>query len=112
MSSKNIPVLNCPKCGKYYIPAKYNCPACGNSQLQEMKIDSKTTIFSFTTIRIPPEVYSDQAPYHIGLVRFEAVPDLMVTARVTGSAGVEIGIGKEVVFTGLDELGYRFSLVS
>jgi uncharacterized OB-fold protein len=109
--SKNIPLIRCPKCGRHYIPVKYSCTACGNRELEEVSVDSKTEIYSYTTIRVPPEIYKDEAPYHIALVRFDDIPDLLVTARVTCSGGAEISVGKEVVFTGIDELGYRFEII-
>jgi uncharacterized OB-fold protein len=93
------------------MPVKYSCTVCGSRELEEVKVDSKTDIYSFTTIRVPPEIYKDQAPYHIALVKFNDIPDLMMTARVTCPGDAEIAVGKEVVFTGIDELGYRFEIM-
>jgi uncharacterized OB-fold protein len=112
MANEGIPVLQCPKCSKFYIPAKYSCAACGNTELQEVKVNSRTSIFTFITVRVPPEVYKDQAPYSLAVVNFEEIPGLMVTARVTCPENSELAIGKEVVFTGKDEIGYWFKLVS
>ena len=112
MATEGIPVLRCPECNSCYIPAKYSCTTCGNSELQEVKVNSRTSIFTFITVRVPPEIDKDQAPYSLAVVDFEEIPGLKVTGRVTGPEGSELAIGKEVVFTGKDEIGYWFKLVS
>lgn len=110
MSSVNIPLLRCPKCGEYYVPAKYSCTSCGNRELEEVTVDSKSEIYSFTTIRVPPEIYKDEAPYNIALVKLKDL-NVMMTSRITCSGETEIAIGQKVLFTGIDELGYRFMAV-
>ncbi|KJS17128.1 MAG: hypothetical protein VR69_06415 [Peptococcaceae bacterium BRH_c4b] len=110
MASKNIPVMRCQKCNSYYVPVKYSCNSCGSRELEIVKVDGTTLIYSHTTIRIPPEVYRDQVPYDIALVILQEIPGLMFTSRVMCSGENKIEIGKEVVFTGTDELGYRFEL--
>lgn len=103
-------VLACTRCQKRYLPQKYVCERCGNAAFEEVKIKGGGEILSYTTIRVPPEVYKDQAPYDLALVALTEAPGLKVTARLLREDERQVKIGDKVELAKVDEIGPWFRL--
>jgi len=103
---KSIPVVQCDQCKALGIPPLYVCRKCGSTTFKETKLPGIGTVYSYTTIRVAPEAYRDQAPYDIAII--ELKPDLRVTARLSSDEAGAIRIGEQVEFQKVDENGYWF----
>lgn len=79
----------CQNCDHETAAPKAACATCGSRNLNTIELPDDGTIYSVTTIYIPPEGF--ERPYNIGLV---SVGNARVTARINGEAA----IGDEVVF--------------
>ena len=104
----SMTILRCNSCGAFSIPPKYFCPQCSDSGLKEWKASGAGEIYSFTTIYVAPEIFKDQAPYDIALIKLKE--GAKVTARVKNPEKVEMKIGAKVNFCGKDATGYLFEL--
>lgn len=105
---KKMPLVECPSCGKAAVPPEYVCRKCGQTELRDIAVAGNGTIYTFTTIRIAPEAYRDQAPYDIAVVELD--PELRVTARIVpGGSEAPLTIGQAVTFDHVDEAGYWFA---
>lgn len=61
----------CKKCGKRYYPPRLVCSECGGRKFVAYKLPEEGKLQTFTVIRVPPSQFSDQAPYAIGIVKFD-----------------------------------------
>jgi hypothetical protein len=74
--------------------------------VEEVELNGRGTILSFTTIRVPPETFKGKEPYHIAVI--ELPEQIRLTARLVGG---EPEIGAEAVFVGQDEEGMAFRVL-
>jgi uncharacterized OB-fold protein len=103
----DLKVVKCTSCGKFFVSA-FVCDRCSSENFEEAVINGKGKIFSFTTIRVAPEIYKDQAPYDLALI--DLPENLRVTARIKKDPAQNIAIGKEVTLTGTDATGCWFAI--
>lgn len=91
-ASNQLMLLKCETCGKLFIPPRYVCAECGGNQFVETVSSGEGEILTYTTIRVPPAGFEDQAPYDICVIRLSE--GINVTARIVaqeGGKGPEIG---------------------
>jgi uncharacterized OB-fold protein len=81
----------CQDCDHETAAPKAACAVCGSRSLRTVELPETGTVYSVTTIHVPPEGFEE--PYNIGLV---AVGNARVTARIDG----EVTIEDAVVFDG------------
>ncbi len=107
--SSNLVLAKCNSCGKLFMPPAYMCSGCGGKELDDVAATGEGNILSYTTIRVPPLGFVDQAPYEIGVI---ALPEKVnLTARIIAHAGREIRIGDGASFVEKDTTGaYWFKL--
>ena len=60
----------CKKCGKRYYPPRLVCAECGSRKFEAYKLPEEGKLETFTVIRVAPSQFSDQAPYAIGIIKF------------------------------------------
>ncbi len=60
----------CKKCGKRYYPPRLVCAECGSRKFEAYKLPEEGKLETFTVIRVAPSQFSDQAPYAVGIVKF------------------------------------------
>jgi len=77
---------------------------------KEAKLSGIGTVYSYTTIRVAPEAYRDQAPYDIAIVEMKS--GVRITARVQAEVAGKVQIGEQVKFLRADENGYWFKAVN
>jgi len=61
----------CKKCGKRYYPPRLICVECGSRKFDTYVLPEEAKLVTFTVIRTPASQFSDQAPYAMGIVKFE-----------------------------------------
>jgi uncharacterized OB-fold protein len=98
-----VVLAKCKNCGKLFIPPAYMCSACGDTDFSEMISSGKGKVLSYTTIRVPPLGFQDQAPYQIGVI--ELWEGVHLIARIFASKGEEVKIGGNAFFMEKDSAG-------
>jgi len=101
-----LTAIECVNCGKLYIPPKYMCPECGNSEFKKVALSQKGKVLTYTTIRVPPLGFESQAPYHVGIVELDR--GIKLTCRIISPGGKPPDIGDEVSFVKKDNGAYWF----
>lgn len=81
----------CRDCDHETAAPKAACAVCGSRRLRTVELPETGTVYSVTTIHVPPEGF--EGPYNIGLV---AVGNARVTARIDSAVTIE----DTVVFDG------------
>jgi len=61
----------CKKCGKRYYPPRLICAECGSRKFETYVLPEEGKLTTFTVIRTPASQFSDQAPYAMGIVKFD-----------------------------------------
>ncbi len=84
----------CKKCDYIAFPPRLICPQCQNREFETIKLKDEGIITSFTIIRVPPEQFSDQAPYAIGIV--ELNDGIKILAQIVDCNFDDLAIGKKV----------------
>lgn len=84
----------CKKCGYIAFPPRLVCPRCKNREFEIIKLKDEGKIVSYTIIRVPPEQFTDQAPYAIGII--ELNNEVRITAQIVDCDFEDLAIGKRV----------------
>ncbi len=93
-SRYNLVGNECQNCNTPYFPQRVVCRKCGrNSKMVEKQFSGNGEIYSFTTVRVPPDTFKDEAPYFIGVIKLEEGP--MVEGHVIDN-GIAPKIGGKV----------------
>ncbi len=104
-TSSQLTVVKCGQCGKVFVPPRYMCSGCGGEKLEETSISGEGKVYTYTTIRVPPQGFADQVPYDIAIIE---LPELLLTARMINSGKTELNIGDKVSFVNKDKGIYWF----
>ena len=97
-SRYNLVGNECRKCGSSYFPPRIVCTRCGReSQMADKKFNGNGEIMSFTTIRVPPDTFKDEAPYVVGIVKLEDGPSVEGHIIENGKR-IEIGTKVKAAF--------------
>jgi uncharacterized OB-fold protein len=84
----------CLNCNTGYFPQRIVCRKCGRkSRIEERILDGNGEIYSFTTIRVPPDTFKDEAPYFVGVIKLDGGP--MVEGHIIDN-GIAPKIGGKV----------------
>ena len=108
-ASGQLTIVKCKNCQKVYVPPKYMCSECGSPDLEDVSISREGTVYTCTTIEVPPSGFEDQVPYDIALIE---LPALVMTGRIINSGKKEVKIGDKVSFVKKDKGIYWFKLLS
>ncbi|MFQ6083196.1 MAG: Zn-ribbon domain-containing OB-fold protein [Candidatus Aminicenantia bacterium] len=84
----------CKKCGYIAFPPRLVCPRCKNREFETIKLKDEGKIVSYTIIRIPPEQFTDQAPYAIGIIELDN--EVRITTQIVDCDFEDLAIGKRV----------------
>lgn len=74
----------CPECGHVAGSPTGACPHCGNRDLRTVELPNSGTVYSETTIMVPPEEFETRG-YQVALVE---VGGARVLARIDGKAAI------------------------
>ena len=106
--SNQLLVIKCRGCDQLFMPPKYICSECGGLEQEEVRLSGKGVISTYTTIRVAPSGFEDQAPYDLVVV--DLAEKLSVTARLVAEEGKEPEIGAPVSFVKKEGGTYWFKL--
>ncbi|MFX1298001.1 MAG: Zn-ribbon domain-containing OB-fold protein [Promethearchaeota archaeon] len=68
---KQLRVTRCKKCGKIYFPVRHNCPDCMDSEIEEIPLSRRGTLYSYTITYTKPLVRGVvESPYVNGIIEF------------------------------------------
>ena len=109
----------CTNCGYVAFPHRLVCPECGSRTFEAHRLNDTGTIVSFTTIEVGPSEFSDQVPYHVGII--DLGEGVKITAQIadTGSEYLKIGGKVKLEFrkvqqdghAGIIKYGYKAVLI-
>ncbi len=85
-------VFKCSSCGwKNYKPF-ISCRICGEKIQEEFEMPKKGSLYSFTRIHFPPDGWSREIPYVVGVVSIPVEEGaVLLTGIYNGDAPLEIG---------------------
>ena len=84
----------CKNCGFIAFPPRAICPRCQSRSFETVILAGSGKILTFTVIRVPPQPFSDQAPYAVGIVELD--DGVRLTGQIVDCAFEELKIGKRV----------------
>jgi len=105
----------CPDCGVTTFPAQSSCPGCPSEKMDEVLLERRGTLWTFTTQEFRPKAPykgpedpdTDWQPYGVGYVDLGNA--IRVESRLTENDPAELHIGMEmelrIVPFGTDEEG-------
>ena len=106
--ASQLTAIKCKGCNQLFMPPKYICPECGGPETEELPLSGKGVISTYTTIRVPPSGFEDQAPYDLVVV--DLAEKLSVTGRLIAEEGKKPEIGAAVSFVKKEGGAYWFKL--
>lgn len=80
-NKESINYLICEACGKPSLKPAQSCRHCGSSRSREVNLSGKGALYSYTIIHVPPENWTFNKPYAVGLI---SVDGILVTALYEG----------------------------
>lgn len=84
----------CKNCGFIAFPPRTICPRCQSRAFETITLADSGKVVSFTIIRVPPQPFSDQAPYAVGIVDLD--DGVRLTGQIVDCAFEELKIGMRV----------------
>lgn len=84
------PVKKCQQCDRVLPRAALSCFSCGGYDFQEAAPPISGKVYSFTTIRVPPEGFNNNQPYNVVVVEIEGGARLLAIQTEDIEAGLKI----------------------
>ena len=99
----------CEECGQVFFPPREACPKCRRKsmgKMDEVKLNGKGEIVTYSIIHAAPEHLEVQTPYPIAIIELDEGP--RVTAQVVDCdiKNIKIGMQVESTFRKIQEDGY------
>ena len=70
----------CAACGRLQFPTATSCPACGNGEIETVRLPSDGTLWGWTAVTAPPPGYLGEVPFGFGVV--ELTDGLRIITRI------------------------------
>jgi uncharacterized OB-fold protein len=95
----------CTKCGHLHLVTTYFCQNCGNKGFENVIIDGKGSVVTYTIITVAPEGYEKYVPYAWVIMKLGDTE-----LRISGFMGeikspADLPLGTKVKIAGHDERG-------
>ncbi len=103
--SGKILARKCSKCGYLHLATTYFCQNCGNKGFENVSIEGKGAVVTYTIITVPPAGYEKYTPYAWVVIKLDGV-DLQVSGfmqNINSPSNLPLGTKTKVV--GYDERG-------
>ncbi|MFQ6025717.1 MAG: Zn-ribbon domain-containing OB-fold protein [Nitrosopumilaceae archaeon] len=95
----------CTKCGFLHLATVYFCEKCGNKGFDDVTIEGKGSIVTYTIITVPPSGWEKYAPYAWVVMKLDGT-DLRISGFMEKIASpADIPIGTKARIRGYDERG-------
>lgn len=114
-----LEAAKCKNCGFIAFPPRLICPRCHSRSFETINLADTGKIVTYTIIRVPPQPFSDQAPYAVGIVDLD--DGVRLTGQIVDCAFEDLQIGKRVKIefrkvyqegeAGVIYYGYKFVLI-
>ena len=95
----------CTRCGLVQLGTVCFCQGCGSRNFDDVTLEGRGTVVTYTIITIPPSGFEKYVPYAWVVIRLDG-SDLRISGFMGGIAEPEslpIGVGARI--TGFDERG-------
>lgn len=103
--SGKILARKCTKCGYLHLATTYFCQNCGNKGFENVSIEGKGTIVTYTIITVPPAGYEKYTPYAWVVIKLDGV-DLKVSGFMQNiTSPSDLPLGAKTKVAGYDERG-------
>jgi uncharacterized protein len=89
-----LEAAKCKNCGYIAFPPRLVCPRCQSRVFETITLADAGKIVTYTIIRVPPQPFSDQVPYAVGIVELD--DGVRLTGQIVDCAFEELKIGKKV----------------
>jgi hypothetical protein len=86
----------CKGCGKIFFPPRLICSKCGSKDFENIRLQERGKIVTFTTIRVAPNQFANEVPYTVAIV--ELSDGVRVTTQIVDCKPEDVEIGKSVKF--------------
>lgn len=84
------PIKKCQQCGRILPQPALSCFSCGNYEFEDAAPPTSGTVYSYTTIRVPPEGFKDIAPYNVVVVEVAEGARLLAIQSEDVESGLEL----------------------
>ncbi len=65
------PIKRCQQCNGLLPQAALSCFSCGGYEFEAAETPTTGKVYSYTTIRVPPEGFNNNEPYNVVVVEIE-----------------------------------------
>jgi len=80
----------CASCGVSFFPKRDSCLECDGSEMEDIKVSGKGTLYTYTIVNMPSAHYA--APYAIGWIEFPGGLRVFGQIRIRGTERLRIGM--------------------
>ena len=103
--SGKILARKCTKCGYLHLATTYFCQNCGNRGFENVSIEGKGTVVTYTIITVPPAGYEKYTPYAWVVMKLDVV-DLRISGFMQNiNSPSDLPLGTKTKVGGYDERG-------
>lgn len=103
--SGKILARKCTKCGYLHLVTTYFCQNCGNRGFENVSIEGKGTIVTYTIITVPPAGFEKYTPYAWVVMKLDGA-DLRISGFMRNiTSPSDLPLGTKAKVSGYDELG-------
>ena len=106
-SAKEGKVLarKCTKCGHLHLVTTYFCQNCGNKGFENVFIEGKGSVVTYTIITVPPDGFEKYVPYAWVVMNLDGI-DLRISGFMSNiPSPADLPLGTRVKIVGYDERG-------
>ena len=89
-----LEAAKCKNCGFVAFPPRLVCPRCQSRVFETIILADAGKIITYTIIRVPPQPFSDQAPYAVGIIELD--DGVRLTGQIVDCAFEELKVGQRV----------------
>jgi uncharacterized OB-fold protein len=105
-SRYNLVGAKCDTCNQIHFPPRVMCPTCRRlGKLDQVKLNGKGEVMTYTVIHTGPEGFEKQTPYIMAVVKLDDGPSLTTQIVDCDLDGMEIGMRVKSVFRKIQEDG-------
>ncbi len=95
----------CRKCGKIYFPKRRVCAECGSREFEQVVLDRKGKLLTYTVIHVGPQQFKDETPYAIGIVELKEGVRLLSQITDCDLNKIKTGMPLKIEFRKISEEG-------
>ena len=95
----------CTSCGYLHLSTAYFCRKCGSKGFEDVQVDGKGKVATYTIITVAPAGFEKYTPYAFVVLKLDN-SDLRISGFMEGIATPEdLPVGTRARITGFDERG-------